>query len=76
MWHPTQILKSKQHFHVAFCSCYYSAGERDQQYLDFLENGPSAVLDATDSETFMFLVIIIQMGHDICDNLKDCWLTT
>jgi hypothetical protein len=32
--------------------------------LEFLDNGPSAVADVTDPEMFMFLVIIIQMGHE------------
>jgi hypothetical protein len=47
-----------------------------QQYLDFLENGPSLVPDITESEMFLFLVVVIQMGHDIHDNLKDYWSTT
>jgi hypothetical protein len=45
-------------------------------YLNFLDNGPSPVPDVTESETFLFLALIIQVGHDIRDNLKDCWLTT
>jgi hypothetical protein len=41
-----------------------------------MDNGPSPVLDVNESEMFLFLVIIIQMGHDIHDKLKDCWSTT
>jgi hypothetical protein len=41
------------------------------QYLDSLEDGPSPLLDMTDSETFLFLGIIIQIGHDIRDRLRD-----
>jgi hypothetical protein len=33
------------------------------QYLDSLEDRPSSLPDVTDSEMFLFLGIIIQMGH-------------
>jgi hypothetical protein len=39
------------------------------QYLDRLEIGPSPWPDVTDSEMFLFIGIIIQMGHDIRDRL-------
>jgi hypothetical protein len=45
------------------------------QYLDRLEDGPSPRPDVTDSEMFLFLAIIIQMGHDVRDTLKDYWST-
>jgi hypothetical protein len=35
------------------------------EYLNKLEDGPSPRPDVTDSEMFLFLGIIIQMGHDI-----------
>jgi hypothetical protein len=47
-----------------------------QQYLDFLEDKPSTAPDITESEMFLFLAIIIQMGQYIHDNLKDYWSTT
>lgn len=43
--------------------------------LDFLDDGPSPVLDVTESEMFLFPAVIIQMGHDTSGNLMDCWLT-
>jgi hypothetical protein len=46
-----------------------------QQYLDSLEDGPSPLPNVTDSDTFLFLGIIIQMGHDIRDKLRDYWTT-
>jgi hypothetical protein len=45
------------------------------QYLDTLDDGPSPLPDITVTEIFLFLVIIVQMGHDICDCLADFWLT-
>jgi hypothetical protein len=44
------------------------------QYLDRLDDGPSRP-DVTNSEMFLFLGIIIQMGHDIRDRIKDYWST-
>jgi hypothetical protein len=46
------------------------------QYLGRLDDGPSPVPDVTDSEMFLFLGIIVQMGHDIRDRLRDYWSTT
>jgi hypothetical protein len=66
---------SMQYFHVVFCSCYTLLVEETnrycQQYLDFLDDGPS-MPDVSESEMFLSLAVIIQMGHD---NLKDYWLT-
>jgi hypothetical protein len=39
-----------------------------QQYLDFLDDGPSTLPDVTVSEMFLFLVIIILMEHNTQDN--------
>jgi hypothetical protein len=46
------------------------------QYLDKLEDGPLPLPDVTDSEMFLFLGIIVQMGHNIRDRLRDYWSTT
>jgi hypothetical protein len=44
--------------------------------LDFLENGLS-VSGTTESEIFLFVAVISQMGQDVCDDsLKDCSVTT
>jgi hypothetical protein len=45
------------------------------QYLDSLDNGPSPQPDVTETEMFLFLALIIQMGHDIRDSLADYWST-
>lgn len=45
------------------------------QYLDRLHDGPSPVPDVIDSEMFLFLEFIVQMGHDIRDRLKVYWST-
>ncbi|PNF38713.1 hypothetical protein B7P43_G16719 [Cryptotermes secundus] len=45
------------------------------QHLDKLQDGLSPRPDVTDSQMFLFLGIIIQMGHDIRDRLKDYWST-
>jgi hypothetical protein len=45
------------------------------QYLDTFYDGPSPLTDVTESEMFLFLAIIIQMGHDIWDSLADHWST-
>jgi hypothetical protein len=46
-------------FHVVFCSCSLFVGGGDQlnyqQYIDFLHEGPSPVLDVTKSEMFLLL---------------------
>jgi hypothetical protein len=47
-----------------------------RQYLDTLDNGPSPAPDITQCEMFLFLTIIVQMGHDIRDSLKDYWTVT
>jgi hypothetical protein len=45
------------------------------QYLASLEDGSSPLPDMTDSEMSIFLRIIIQIGHDIRDRLRDYWTT-
>jgi hypothetical protein len=37
-----------------------------------LTDEPSPAPYVTESEMFLFLVIIIRMGHGICYSLKDC----
>jgi hypothetical protein len=37
--------------------------------IDFPDDGPSLLPDITDPGMFPFLVIINQMGHDVCVNL-------
>jgi hypothetical protein len=41
------------------------------QYLGSLEDGPSPLPGVTNSEKFLFLGIIIQMGRDIRDRIRD-----
>ncbi|PNF24699.1 hypothetical protein B7P43_G17356 [Cryptotermes secundus] len=41
------------------------------QYIDRLQDGPSPRPDVANSKMFLFLGIIIQIGHDIRDRLKD-----
>jgi hypothetical protein len=36
-----------------------------QQYLDFHEDGPSPMPDVGESEMFLLLSVITQMGHDM-----------
>ncbi|PNF42631.1 hypothetical protein B7P43_G01270 [Cryptotermes secundus] len=45
------------------------------QHVDRRQDGPSPRPDVTESEMFLFLGIIIQMGHDIRGRLKDYWST-
>jgi hypothetical protein len=47
-----------------------------RQYLETLYDGPSPAHDITECEMFLFLAIIVQMGHDIRDSLKDYWTVT
>jgi hypothetical protein len=56
---------------VAETNNYYS------QYLDTLDNydGCSRLPEVTVQEMYMFLAIIIQMGHGIRDTLKEYWST-
>jgi hypothetical protein len=42
----------------------------NQYYHQYLER-PSPIPDITDSEMFLFTGIIVQMGHDIRDRLRD-----
>jgi hypothetical protein len=44
--------------------------------LDFLENG-HPVPGTTESEIFVFVAVISQLGQDVCDDsVKDCSVTT
>jgi hypothetical protein len=43
--------------------------------LDFIDYRLSAALDISESEIFLFVAVIIQMGQDIYDSLKDGWST-
>ncbi|PNF22859.1 hypothetical protein B7P43_G16576, partial [Cryptotermes secundus] len=44
-----------------------------QQHVDRRQDGPSPRPDVTESEMFLFLEIIIKMGHDIGERLTDYW---
>ena len=46
------------------------------QYLDRRDETPNPLPDITKSEMFLFLAIIVQMGHAICDRLRDYWTRT
>jgi hypothetical protein len=46
------------------------------QYLSTLDDGSSPQPDVTESEMFLFLAIIVQMGHDIRYSLADYWSMT
>lgn len=67
-------------FIFLFSSHYHLAGEGDQlllpTILGLLDDKPPYVLNVTESGMFLFLAIIIQIGHGIHDNLKDCGSTT
>ena len=43
---------------------------------DKLDEGPSPLPDVTDAEMFSFLAIIILMGHNLHDRLRDYWATS
>jgi hypothetical protein len=45
------------------------------QYLDTLKEGWSPLPDGPVQEMYLFLAIILQMGHDIKDTLKVYWST-
>ncbi|PNF40831.1 hypothetical protein B7P43_G16582 [Cryptotermes secundus] len=45
------------------------------QHVERCQDGPSPQPDVTESEMFLFLGIIIQMGHDNRGRLKDYWPT-
>jgi hypothetical protein len=45
------------------------------QYLDTLDQGPSPLPDVSEAEMFLFLGLILQMGHCIRDRLADYWST-
>jgi len=54
---------------VVETNCYY------HDYIDRLDDGPSPEPDVTEAEMFLFLVLTIQMGHGVRDNLRGYWLT-
>jgi hypothetical protein len=41
------------------------------QYLDRPDQTPTPLPLTTNSEMFLFIAIIVQMGHAICDRLRD-----
>jgi hypothetical protein len=45
------------------------------QYLDSLDIGWSPLPEMTLQEMYLFLGIILQMGHNIKGTLKACWST-
>jgi hypothetical protein len=45
------------------------------QYLDTLDEGQFPLPYVTVQEMRLFLAIIVQMGHDLRDTLKNYWLT-
>jgi hypothetical protein len=70
-----ETFDSRQHVHVALCSCYYSVGEEDKSVLsDRFNNRTSPVTD--ESEIFLFLLIITQIEHDIRGNVQEYWPAT
>lgn len=48
--------------------------EDTNRCLNFTDDGLSPVLDVTQSEMFLVLAIVIQMGHDTRDSLKESGL--
>ena len=46
-----------------------------QDNIDGLDDGPSPEPDVTEAETFVFLALTIQMGHDVREKLTDYWAT-
>jgi hypothetical protein len=57
---------------------YHSAcgGDEINHLVTSEHDGPSPVPDVTESKTHLFLVITVQMGHDISDSLQIYWLTS
>jgi hypothetical protein len=45
--------------------------EESNRCFDFIDDELSPVLDVTGSEMFLVLAIVIQMGHDTRDSLKE-----
>ena len=50
-------------------NCYY------HDYTDRLDDGHSPEPDVTGAKMFVFLALIIQMGHGVRDKLTDYWAT-
>lgn len=43
------------------------------QHLDRRDRTPSPLPGITNSKMFLFQTITVQIGHDICDRLRDYW---
>jgi hypothetical protein len=46
-----------------------------RQYLDILDDGPSPLPDVTESEMFLFLMMIVQIRHDVWDGMSELLVT-
>jgi hypothetical protein len=46
------------------------------QYVDRSDETPNPLPDITNPKMFLFLVIIVQIGHDVCDRFRDYWTWT
>jgi uncharacterized membrane protein YwaF len=46
------------------------------QYFDRPDETPTPLPLTTNSEMLLFIAIIVQMGHAICDRLRDYWTRT
>jgi hypothetical protein len=71
-------LSSLSVFMLFFSLNFAAVGRRDRyyhQYFDTLDEGRFLLLDMTMQEMHLFLPVIVQMGHDRRDRLKDCWST-
>ena len=60
---------------MLYFTCYWSPSDVDyrhyQQYLDRRDGTTNPLQETTDSKMFLFLAIIVQIGHDIRDRLRD-----
>jgi hypothetical protein len=45
------------------------------QNLNVLDSGPSPLPDVTEFEMFLFLMIIVQVRHDVRDSLSELLVT-
>lgn len=68
--HLNKHQDSNQYSRVAFRSLWLLVEDTNRS-LDFTDDVLSPVLDVTESETFLVLAIVIQMGHDTRDSLKE-----
>jgi hypothetical protein len=46
------------------------------QYLDSYDKTPNPFPDVTNSKMFLFVVVIVQMRHNVRDRLRNCWTRT